>query len=137
MGASDHPSGDSHRFRITVSDMSPDISLVTVAGDVDLHSAPELRDRLFELVDGDVTRIVLDLSDATFLDSMGLGVVLGTKKRLAAKGGELELVVANPDIRRIFEITMLDRIFELHSSRDVALAGGDGGSSYRAASTDG
>lgn len=135
MSATDHPS-DTHRFRIRVSDSAPGISLVTVAGDVDLHSAPELHDRLFLLVDGDVARIVLDLSEATFLDSMGLGVVLSTKKRLAAKGGELELVVANPDIRRIFEITMLDRIFELHQNRDVALAGGEG-LSYRAASTDG
>jgi anti-anti-sigma factor len=51
---------------------------------------------------------------------MGIGVIVGTKKRLAATGRDLELVVGNPEIRRIFELTMLDRIFELHASRAEA-----------------
>ncbi len=107
-------------FHVEVVDSWPGISLVDVAGDVDLHSAAELRETLSTLVDGETRQITLDLSHVTFLDSMGLGVILGTKKRLAATGRELELVVANPEIRRIFEITMLDRIFELHASRAEA-----------------
>ena len=107
-------------FHVEVVDSWPGISVVDVAGDVDLHSAPELRDTLSTLVDSDTRQVTLDLSNVTFLDSMGLGVILGTKKRLAATGRELELVVANPEIRRIFEITMLDRIFALHASRAEA-----------------
>jgi anti-sigma B factor antagonist len=116
LGARDHPDD----FHVEVVDSWPGISVVDVAGDVDVHSAPELRNTLSTLVDSDTRQVTLDLSNVTFLDSMALGVILGTKKRLAATGRELELVVANPEIRRIFEITMLDRIFALHASRAEA-----------------
>lgn len=109
-----------HDFGLSV-ELADGVPLVTVAGDVDLYSAPELRDRLVRLADDGATRIVLDLSRATFLDSMALGVLLSTKKRLA---GELELVVPTPEVRRIFEITMLDRIFALYETREDALRGG-------------
>ena len=105
---------------VDVLDWGPVIAVVAAPGSVDLHSAPELRDTLSTLVDSDTRQVTLDLSNVTFLDSMGLGVILGTKKRLAATGRELELVVANPEVRRIFEITMLDRIFALHASRAEA-----------------
>jgi anti-sigma B factor antagonist len=98
-------------------------SIVTVAGDVDLHSAPELRDRLMSLADAGGRHIVVDLSDATFLDSMALGVLLAVDRRLKGDGGSLDLVVPTPDIRRIFEITMLDRVFDLHETCADALAG--------------
>ena len=114
-------------FRIDV-ERQPDVSVVTVAGDVDLHTAPVLRDRLASLADAYVTHVVLDLSAATFLDSMALGVILGAKKRLAAARGTLDLVVTTPEIRRIFEITLLDRIFDLHESRADAIRSGTGAS---------
>jgi anti-anti-sigma factor len=102
----------------------PGTAVVTVVGDVDLHSAPFLRDELASLADGDVRTVVLDLAGATFLDSMALGVILAAKKRLASDHGRLEVVVSTPDIRRIFEITMLDRILDLHDTREDALRGG-------------
>jgi anti-anti-sigma regulatory factor len=56
---------------------------------------------------------------------MALGVILGAKNRLSGSGGRVELVVSRPDIRRIFQITMLDRVFELHSSLGEAIRDGD------------
>ena len=97
--------------------------VVTVVGDVDLHSAPELRDRLASLGDTGAKHIVVDLSECEFLDSMGLGVLLGAKKRMARDGRELHVVVSSPDVRRIFEITMLDRVLDLHATRAEALNG--------------
>jgi anti-sigma B factor antagonist len=120
----ERPGVQEHEFRLAVVRADGDVPLVSVDGDVDLYSAPELRERLFELSEEDVSRIVLDLSRATFLDSMALGVLLGAKKRLVATGGDLELVVATPDVRRIFEITMLNRIFVVHESREEALRSG-------------
>lgn len=110
------------RFRVEVARTNEGVVLVEVGGDVDLHSGPELRDRLGEVIGEGASRVVVDLSDATFLDSMALGVLLGAKKRLAAAGGDMRLVVPTSDIRRIFEITMLDRVFELHDSRGDAVA---------------
>ncbi len=104
----------------------PDVAIVTAAGDIDLHSAPILRDELALLAGAGARKVVLDLSGATFLDSMGLGVILAAKKRLDADGGQLELVVSTPEIRRIFEITMLDTIFDLHeTSAQAACAPAD------------
>jgi anti-sigma B factor antagonist len=110
-------------FRIRIDRPSADSAIVAVAGDADLHSSPELRDRLTDLMDEGVTRVVLDLSETTFVDSMALGVLLGTVKRLRTTGGHLDLVVPRPDIRRIFEITMLDRVFDLHATLEQALDG--------------
>jgi len=105
---------------------SANMAVVTLGGDVDLHSAPLLRDQLTALVDEGARTIVLDLSEATFLDSMALGAILSAKKRLTAEQGHLEVVVPTPEIRRIFEITMLDRVLDLHETRATALrASGD------------
>jgi anti-sigma B factor antagonist len=111
----------SENFRIDVERPSDGLAIVEVVGDADLYSAPELRDRLTELLDDGARQVVVDLSETTFVDSMTLGVLLGSMKRLGTAGGRLELVVSRPDIRRIFEITMLDRVFELHETREHAL----------------
>ncbi len=111
----------SEHFRIDVDRPADGVAIVEVVGDADLYSAPELRDRLTELLDDGARRVVVDLSETTFVDSMTLGVLLGSMKRLGTAGGRLELVVSRPDIRRIFEITMLDRVFELHETREQAL----------------
>jgi anti-anti-sigma factor len=109
-------------FRIE-EELSRDGTVVlAVRGDVDLHVARELEDSLAETVDEGGSRVVLDLSHVTFVDSMGLGVMLGSMKRLRAHGGELHLVVAGPELRRILEITRLDRILPLHDTRADALA---------------
>jgi anti-anti-sigma factor len=111
-------------FRVDV-DQRPGVSVVAVEGDVDLHSAPVLRTRLAALADAETAHVVLDLSDATFLDSMALGVILVAQKRLVEAGGRLDLVAPTPEIRRIFEITMLDQVFDLHDTRAEAVRNGD------------
>jgi anti-sigma B factor antagonist len=122
----------SEPFRVAEEDRGDGVVIVAVGGDADLHVAPELRERLTATIDGGAQELVLDLSETTFLDSMALGVMLGAMKRLRARGGHLRLVVTRPDIRRIFEITLLDRAFPLHGDRQAALAAaqardGDGG----------
>jgi anti-sigma B factor antagonist len=90
-------------------------------GDADLHGAPELRDRLAEAVSNGVGRIVVDLSSVSFIDSMALGVLLGARHRLRVLDGDLRLVVGSPDLRRIFELSLLDRVFDLDRTRGEAL----------------
>jgi anti-sigma B factor antagonist len=98
------------------------VVVVVVQGDTDLHVAPELRERMNRTIDAGTTAIVVDLSDVTFVDSMALGVLLGATKRMRAAGGRLRLVVARPETRRIFEITLLDRVLEIDATREDALA---------------
>jgi anti-sigma B factor antagonist len=100
--------------------------VIAVHGQADLHTAPDLRAAITEALDTGATGLVVDLSEATFIDSMTLGVLLGAVKRLRPSGGKVTIVCVDPHIRRIFEITLLDRVFSLHSDRDEALAVANG-----------
>jgi anti-sigma B factor antagonist len=111
-------------FRVDEDRPRPGIMVLTVQGEADLHVAPDLRDRIAEAVAQGTNELILDLTDTTFVDSMALGVMLGAMKRLRGRGGEVRLVVDRPDIRRIFEITLLDGVFPLHACLEDALAAG-------------
>ena len=101
--------------------------MLAIHGDADVRAAGELKDRLGEVIEDSPRAVVLDLTGATFLDSMTLGVFLTAMKRLRASGGRFRVVAPRAEIRRIFEMTLLDRVFELDVTRQDALAAaGDG-----------
>ncbi len=95
--------------------------VLAVSGDVDLYVAGELEDRMAEATDDGARVLVLDFADVNFVDSMGLGVVVGGMKRLRAESGELHLVVHGPELLRILEITRMDRVIPLHETLADAL----------------
>ena len=101
--------------------------VIAVHGQADLHTAPELRSAITAAIDRGANGLVIDLSEATFIDSMTLGVLLGAVKRLRPSGGKVTIVCVDPHIRRIFEITLLDRVFSLHPTRDDARSIVNGG----------
>ncbi len=95
--------------------------VIELGGEVDLYTAPEFKERMVELIESGKKQIVVDLSKATFIDSTTLGVLVGGVKRLRPAGGSLALVCTDENITKIFEITGLDRVFPIHSSREEAL----------------
>src|SRR4249919_786547 len=95
--------------------------VVSVSGDADLYAAANVERELVRLVDKGKHSIVVDLSDATFIDSTMLRVLLNVSKRLRPGGGELLVVCSEHNIRKIFEITLLDRVFAIFDTRDAAL----------------
>ena len=97
------------------------VTILSISGEADLHSAPELRDTLAATIEDDGDELVLDLSTTTFVDSMTLGILLGALKRVRGRGGHLRLAVPGADVRRIFEITLLDRVFPMHATREEAV----------------
>ena len=117
----DRSRGDTGEFRIDEERPNSRTVVLSIYGDADLTAAGELRDRLGEAIDDGPAALVLDLSGATFLDSMTLGVFLNGMKRLRAQGGRFRIVAPRKDIRRIFEMTLLDRVFDLDLSRQDAL----------------
>lgn len=96
-------------------------SLIALEGDLDLGAAPELKWALTGLPAAGRSRVVVDLSRVTFMDSTGLSVLVGFKRHLSP-GGLLAIVCASPAILKIFEVTGLDRSFELFPTLDAALA---------------
>ena len=118
---------ESTEFGVETVETEGSVSTISVRGQADLHTAPELREAITTALDGGATGLVVDLSEATFVDSMTLGVLLGAVKRLRPSGGRVSIVTADPHIRRIFEITLLDRVFALHTDRDEARAAAGGG----------
>ncbi len=105
-----------------------DRSVVEVAGEIDVYTAPQLRERLINLVESGARQVVVDLGRVEFLDSTGLGVLVGALKRLRSAGGELSLVCAQERLLKIFRITGLDRVFTLYDSVDAAVGRGADGS---------
>jgi anti-sigma B factor antagonist len=95
--------------------------VVTVSGDADLYAAANVERELVRLADEGQQSIVVDLTDATFIDSTMLRVLLNVSKRLRPNGGELLVVCSEHNIRKIFEITLLDRVFTIFDSRAAAL----------------
>lgn len=97
-------------------------ALVRVVGELDVATAPRLRQEAVRLVSEDVRRIVLDLGGVDFIDSTGLGVIVGMVKRLRTHGGDLALVGGDSRVRKVFEITRVSDILPLHDTVDDARA---------------
>jgi anti-sigma B factor antagonist len=95
------------------------VPVVWAAGEVDVSTAPRLREHLTTLP-VDARRVVVDLSEVTFLDSTGLGVLVAGWKRCQESGASLELVVTRPQVRKVLEITSLDGVFTIFDSIDEA-----------------
>jgi anti-sigma B factor antagonist len=117
---------ESTDFDVETIDGGEPVVVIAVHGQADLHTAPELRNAITAALDGGATGLVVDLSEATFIDSMTLGVLLGAVTRLRPSGGKVAIVCSDPHIRRIFEITLLDRVFSLHTDLEAARAVGRG-----------
>lgn len=96
--------------------------IIAVAGELDLYTAPDLKQLLTQVIEDGASGVVMDLSETTFLDSTGLGVLIGGLKRLRSRDGALAVVNVDDSISRTFEITGLDQIFTIRTSRDEALA---------------
>ena len=99
-----------------------DCAVLRIAGDVDVYTAPQLRERVVTLLAGGIRHIVADLRDVDFLDSTGLGALVGSLKRLREKDGSLKLVTGGDKILLVFRLTGLVRVFALHASVPEALA---------------
>ncbi len=97
-------------------------SVITVAGELDVVGGPDLRQTVMTEIREGRHHLVLDLTGVDFIDSFGLGVVVGALKRTRLLDGDLRLVVPEPRVRRVFEVCDLDRVFQLHTTVDDAVA---------------
>jgi anti-sigma B factor antagonist len=104
------------------SERQDDLGVVILTGEVDIFTAPQFKERLLELLDSGVKRLVVDLGGVTFIDSTALGVLIGGVRRVHSAGGAMTIVVTTRPVERVLSVTGLDRVFSMHQTREEALA---------------
>lgn len=97
-------------------------TVVAVGGEIDVYTAPRLRDKLTELVDAGSYRLVVDLEAVEFLDSTGLGVLVGGLKKVRTHDGSLSIVCTSERLLKIFRITGLAKVFDIYPATEDALS---------------
>jgi anti-sigma B factor antagonist len=108
---------------VQLEDMGPEVAILVVGGEVDFEVSPQLKARLMRAIKAGSRRLILDLTDVTFIDSTAIGVLAGTVEKLDELGGGSLSVVSNHEkVVQIFEITGLDSVVTIHASREDALA---------------
>ena len=108
-------------MRLTVhSEVEGALGVVAVAGEVDLATVPLVRQAISDHIVAGRVHLLLDLTDVSFIDSTGLGVLIGTGKKTAKLGGSTRLVCNDPRILRLLSITGLSRAMQVLPSREAA-----------------
>src|SRR6266481_1442854 len=97
------------------------IEVIDVQGEIDIYTAPRLRELLIDLVSKGSYQLVVNLDKVGFLDSTGLGVLVGGLKRVRAHDGSLDLVCTQERILKIFRITGLTKVFGIHDTVEQAI----------------
>ena len=98
------------------------IEVVDVGGEIDIYTAPRLRELLIDLAGKNNYQLIVNLEKVEFLDSTGLGVLVGGLKRVRAHDGSLDLVCTQERILKIFRITGLTKVFAIYQTVDQAIA---------------
>jgi anti-sigma B factor antagonist len=100
-------------------------TVVSVAGEIDLFTAPKLREQfLAALDDGPETdRLLVDLTRVSFMDSTGLGVLIGALRRMNEREGRMALVCSEGPVLRVLELTRLNEVFSIFDSVEDAASG--------------
>jgi anti-sigma B factor antagonist len=106
-------------FTIDVSEQRG-CTVLSVEGEIDVATAPQLRQEAVRLANAGRTLMIIDLSAVGFLDSTGLGVIVGILKRLRTHGGDLAIVGADDHVRKVFEITRISDVLGMYPTVDEA-----------------
>lgn len=97
--------------------------MIDVAGEVDVFTAPKLRERIVDLVSQGSYRLIVNLERVEFMDSTGIGVLVGGLKRIREHDGVFALAGPTDPVKRVLSITSLNKVFPIHESVDEAVSG--------------
>src|ERR1700740_760417 len=117
--------GDEMELTLNVHSEPPGFTVIEVSGEIEGSTAPKLREKLISLVEAGSYQLIVDMEGVEFLDSTGLGVLVGGLKRVRAHDGGIDLVSTQGRILRIFRITGLNRVFSIFDTVAEAMAAHD------------
>ena len=109
-------------FYISEQVLDDGLEVIAVGGEVDFEVSPQLRQQIVSRVDAGRRQLLIDLSEATFIDSTAIGVLVAGHKRLDEVGGTLAVVCFDENVRNVFEIVGLEDVLSIYSSRDEAVS---------------
>ncbi|MDO8682865.1 MAG: STAS domain-containing protein [Armatimonadota bacterium] len=107
-------------LRITVN-INQGVPVIDLGGELDAYTCSRLRDTMIEVIEDGSPTIVVSMMKVEYIDSSGLGTLVGGLKRASEKDGKIVIVCTNPQIRKVFEITGLVRVFQLFETEDEAI----------------
>ena len=113
-------------FRLDVDGRGDGRAVLGVAGEIDVYTAPQVREQIRDLAAKGTVHLIADLSRVEFIDSSGLGALIGGLRRVREDGGSLVLVISTPRILRVFQLTGLTRAFVIHDTVAGAISAGSG-----------
>lgn len=99
-----------------------EISIMALSGRFDALMAKEFKNRVSDLIDGRQLKIAIDMMAVDFIDSSGMGALVGSLKGVSKENGVMKVTGLSPEVRTIFELTRLHRIFDIYDSLDAACA---------------
>jgi len=98
-----------------------DVAIINVEGQLIVGNRQELKQKVLEELERGARKFLIDFAGTGYIDSSGLGVLVSLSKKIREQGGELRLANLNEDLRTLFELTKLDTLFRIASSREEAL----------------
>lgn len=110
------------KLEIDVQTTPDQIPVISLKGEIDLHTCGAFRDTMRELIENKHYNLVVNLAEVPYLDSAALGVLVDAVRRVREHDGCICLVATTPFVRRAFEITRLVKIFQMYDDTDAALA---------------
>lgn len=97
------------------SERNNDVCAVTLEGEIDVYTAPRLKEELVSVVESGCPNVVVDMEKVGFIDSSGLGVLVSALRRARERDGVVRIVCTRDNILKIFRITGLDKVFPIYS----------------------
>lgn len=107
-------------FKMDTRTIDNKLPVIELEGEVDVYTAPQLKQQMINLLESGNKQMMIDLTKVEYLDSTALGVLIGGLKRMREMDGNMVLVCPSARIRRVFEITGLDKIFDIYNTADEA-----------------
>lgn len=108
-------------IKVNVREAQGQTDVVDLNGEIDVYTSPKVKDVIGDLIDKGHYNLVINLEKVRYIDSTGLGVLIGGLKRVREHGGTVNLVCTNPQIKKIFDITGLVKIFGIYDDEDAAM----------------
>lgn len=99
------------------------VPVIDLTGELDAYTSSRFRETMLELIENGTPSLIISMNEVEYIDSSGLGALVGGLKRATERSGKIAIVCNNPQIKKVFEITGLERVFPLYKAEDEAESG--------------